>query len=429
MERRFSPLDEELGLLPGSLTPNIMQHVTRLGARMPFADVTTELHALVGVDISEPTARRHAQAAGAAYVALQTAETDTLEEKMPPPPPGPDLQQVSVDGAMIPLVHKEWAEVRTVAIGVVQKPVMEKGEPVVHTKDVSYFSRLCDAETFTRLALIETHRRGTENAKKVCGVVDGAEWEQGFLDMHCPHAVRILDFSHAAGYLASAAQAAYGEGTANAQRWYETERHRLRHETPEVVLGAVRRLRDETAGQGDGRMAAVTTVTGSLAYLEKRTEQMRYAQFAEAGYPIGSGMVESGNKLVVEARLKGAGMHWGRANVDPMLGLRNIACSGRWDEAWPQICRQMRLSRQDSSRDRRVKRVAELTKIHPREERGAPPAPQLRQEAATGQQSGQLPPKSDGPNSHRPAADHPWRRSFLRRLPSRSPEQGVSAKE
>ena len=134
MERRFSPLDEELGLLPGSLTPNILQHVTRLGARMPFADVTTELHALVGVDISEPTARRHAQAAGAAYVALQTAETDAIQKKMPPPPPGPDLQQVSVDGAMIPLVHKEWAEVRTVAIGVVQKPVMEKGEPVVHTK-------------------------------------------------------------------------------------------------------------------------------------------------------------------------------------------------------------------------------------------------------------------------------------------------------
>jgi hypothetical protein len=429
VERRFFPLDEELGLLPGSLTPNIVQHVTRLGARMPFADVTTELHALVGVDIAEPTARRHGQAAGAAYVELQTAEADALQKTLPSAPPGPDLQQVSVDGAMIPLVHKEWAEARTVAIGVVEKPVMVKGEPVVHTGQVSYFSRLCDAERFTHLALVETHRRGTERAKKVCGVVDGAEWEQSFLDMHCPHAVRILDFSHAAGYLATAAQAAYGEETLEAQTWYETERHRLRHETPEQVLDAVRRLRDDTAGQGNGRTAAVATITGSLAYLEKRTEQMRYAQFAEAGYPIGSGMVESGNKLVVEARLKGAGMHWARANVDPMLGLRNIACSGRWDEAWPQICRQMRLNRQHSSRDRRAKRLAELTTIQAREERGAPPAPQPRQEAATGQQSGQLPPKRDSPNSHRPAADHPWRRPFLRRLASRSPEQGVSPKE
>ena len=114
-ERRFFPLDEELGLLPGSLTPDLLRHVARLGARMPFTDATEELHDLVGVDISEPTARRHAQAAGAAYVGLQTAETDRIQETMPPPPPGPDLQQVSADGAMIPLVHKEWGEVRTVA--------------------------------------------------------------------------------------------------------------------------------------------------------------------------------------------------------------------------------------------------------------------------------------------------------------------------
>ena len=427
MERRFFPLDEELGLLPGSLTPDLLRHVARLGARMPFTDVTEELHDLVGADISEPTARRHGQAAGAAYVALQTTETDAIQEKMPPPPPGPDLQQVSADGAMIPLVHREWGEVRTVAIGVVEKPVMEKGEPVVHTREVSYFSRLCDAETFTRLALVETHRRGTETAKKVCGVVDGAGWEQSFLDMHCPNAVRILDFSHAAGYLASAAQAAYGEGTADAQSWYKAERHRLRHETPEVVLDDVRRLRDETAGQGNGRTAAVATITGSLAYLEKRTEQMRYAQFAEAGYPIGSGMVESGNKLVVEARLKGAGMHWARANVDPMLGLRTIACSDRWEEAWPQICRQMCERRQEQSRERRRKRqeVCAEAAAHLLSGAAAPDVPLQADVAATQQPARQKTMTLSDAPSRRPAADHPWRRSLFPRRGARSADHSI----
>jgi hypothetical protein len=37
------------------------------------------------------------------------------------------------------------------------------------------------------------------------------------------------------------------------------------------------------------------------------------------GWPIGSGVVESGNKLVVEARLKGAGMHWSRLSLNPLL--------------------------------------------------------------------------------------------------------------
>lgn len=72
---------------------------------------------------------------------------------------------------------------------------------------------LTDAETFGRLALVETYRRGTETAKTVCAVNDGAEWLQGFVDLHRPDAVRILDFSHAFGDIAQAGQAVYGEGT------------------------------------------------------------------------------------------------------------------------------------------------------------------------------------------------------------------------
>jgi len=33
-----------------------------------------------------------------------------------------------VDGAMIPLVGGEWAEVKTLTIGEIQKPVLERGE-------------------------------------------------------------------------------------------------------------------------------------------------------------------------------------------------------------------------------------------------------------------------------------------------------------
>jgi len=49
------------------------------------------------------------------------------------------------------------------------------------------------------------------------------------------------------------------------------------------------------------------TVAQSLAYLAKRYEQIQYPTFATLGYPIGSGIVESANKLVVEARLANGG--------------------------------------------------------------------------------------------------------------------------
>jgi hypothetical protein len=72
-------------------------------------------------------------------------------------------------------VHGEWAEVKTVAIGAIQPAVIENGEAVVHTTELSYFSRLAEAEIFTRLATVETHQRDTERAETVCAVNDGVK--------------------------------------------------------------------------------------------------------------------------------------------------------------------------------------------------------------------------------------------------------------
>ena len=80
----------------------------------------------------------------------------------------------------------------------------------------------------------------------------------------------------------------------------------------------------------------------ALAYFEKRRAQIVYADFRARGYPIGSGAVESANKLVVEARLKGSGMHWDRASVSPMVCLRDLLCSDRWTTEWPATWRAHR---------------------------------------------------------------------------------------
>src|SRR5213080_123181 len=71
---------------------------------------------------------------------------------------------------------------------------------------------------------------------------------------------------------------------------------------------------------------------------------MQYPTFQAQGWPIGSGMVESANKVVVEARLKGAGMHWSRASVNPRLALRNAVCNDRCAEAGQQSAAYIRRS-------------------------------------------------------------------------------------
>ena len=107
------PLDDELELVPGGLSPSAEQGLARLCAWMPFAVAAKDLRFFWEVDVSTATVRRHGEAAGAAYVAVQTAAVERLERDAPAPPAGPAVQQVSADGAMVPLVGGKWAAVRT----------------------------------------------------------------------------------------------------------------------------------------------------------------------------------------------------------------------------------------------------------------------------------------------------------------------------
>jgi len=70
----------------------------------------------------------------------------------------------------VSLLHSEWAEVRTLAIGEVE----EQGENS-RTSELSYFSRMTDAATFVELVEGETRRRQVTQAKEVAAVMDGAE--------------------------------------------------------------------------------------------------------------------------------------------------------------------------------------------------------------------------------------------------------------
>jgi hypothetical protein len=225
------------------------------------------------------------------------------------------------------------------------------------------------------------------------------------VDYHRPDAVRILDFPHAGEHLNTAGGIVFGEGTSEAQGWLADQLHRLKHDGPDSVLTEVRRLVATRPEQPD--------LGKELAYLEKRAAHMAYPAFRAAGWPIGDGAVESANKLVVEARLKGSGMHWARSHVDPMLALRNIVCNDRWEEAWPQIVSTLRQQERQRRTERRHKRQASITQPV------AAPVLSADSDSASAAARGGVemkrpaskPPRQSVPGERRRrAANHPWRR-------------------
>lgn len=408
--RAFFPLDEELELLPGSLTPHAHESLVRLGARVPsFEQAVEELSLTLKIEVSEATARRWTQAAGAAYEAVQHQEVAQIERELPLAAKGAAKLQVSADGTMVPLVGGDWVEVKTVAIGEIGERIGPDGQRQVRTEQLSYFSRRIEAEPFNRLALGEMQRRGVEQAQVVAAPTDGAEWIQSFLDFHCPEAIRILDFPHAAERISQIGQTLFAPDEAD--RWLKDQLHHLKHEGPEAVLAELDRL--QTAHPTGA------VVADNLAYLQKRAGQMDYPTFQALGLPIGSGCVESAHKVVVEPRLKGAGMHWALAHVNPMLALRNVICNDRWPEEWPKIAAQLRQEashRRAALRERRTLKLAQPpapTVTPPPVIQPPPPADPIFLASQADPDSSFAPPQPGLP--YRPAPNHPWRRSPIGR--------------
>jgi hypothetical protein len=316
----FFPLDEQLGLTNSRLTPTYEEHLVHLAAWMPFARAAQMLERLAGVRVSEATTRRCTEQAGAICEALQSAPQTAGASQGN----APDRLALSADGAFVPLVGGRWAEVRTLALGEVSATGGQ-----VHTTRLSYFSRMTEAQTFVQLAESETQRRQVLQAKRVVGVMDGADWLQGLLDLHRPDAVRVLDFPHAAQRVSAILEALRIEGQVLPANATERSLHLLKHRGPRPVL---RWLRSRTRSS-----PPESSVREDLAYLHKREALMQYPNYQADGWPIGSGMVESANKLVVQARLKGAGMHWQGVHVNPMLALRTSICNDRWPDEWNQL--------------------------------------------------------------------------------------------
>jgi hypothetical protein len=397
----FFPLDEQLGLASGGLTPRGEETLVRLSTWMPFEQARELLQDLLGIQVSKATGRRATLQTGEAALAVCEREEERLKQEVPQAPDGADKQLLSADGAMVHLVTGEWAEVKTLVMGQVTRN--KRGE--VCTQQISTFSRLAEAERFTEASLVETHRRGLEGAAEVCAVQDGAVWLQRLVDYHRADAVRILDFAHAAEYINEIGQAVGAAGGRLPASWLEGVLHRLKHQGPQRVLRHLNWLAARYPSP---------TIQENLAYLQKREAHMQYPTYQAAGWPIGSGSVESANKVVVEARLKGAGMRWDRQNVNSMLVLRNAVDNRRWNETWKRALAHrgtLRMSQRQADSHQRLTRAfwtlvfwgARLYRLsHPPVHTAtAPTAPAEAQ-----------------PPVRRLGSGYSWRKPFLRRPPS-----------
>jgi hypothetical protein len=295
------------------------------------------------VEISDSSVRHITMRHGQVAAALIDQQVAQLEAMPTAAEAKPEQLVMCTDGAMVQLTSGEWREVKMVTFGEFASVWDAKHREVVtKTERLSYFARAQTADDFGRSALVEWHRRGGENARRVVAVNDGALWIQSFIDYHCPRAIRVLDFAHAQEYVATVGRAIYGADTEAFRGWYGRMSRQLGQQSPQRTVADLRFLLRQHPDHPETEV-----MEQAIRYLDRRRAMIDYPHFRRQQLPIGSGHVESGHKVVMQKRMKQAGMRWAEASLNPMLALRTTLCNQTWQTSWQAVTTQIRQTRYD----------------------------------------------------------------------------------
>jgi hypothetical protein len=322
----------------------------RVAARQGLLGKSFELAAeaysdATGGHISKDSLRRVTEGWGQVVEDKRTAEAKQVYAAEDPRPvsqvvrvqqPIQGLANISSDGGMVLVREEGWKEVKLSVISEVKpktiQPAKQEVGPEIRiflTRH-SYQAGLWDADEMGRHQYLEGARRQVNLCARLTSVNDGAPWIERITTSNYPQAIQIIDWSHAEERLWKVAKAMFGEGSPQAQPWVEKQTDLLWHGRVNEVVSALQAL-------DWNQIACLDDVRQSPAYFESRQSKMDYALFRQAGYPIGSGTVESGINTVVHHRLKRQGRGWLRNHAQAMLAALSEFHSGRFQTAWRSV--------------------------------------------------------------------------------------------
>lgn len=209
--------------------------------------------------------------------------------------------------------------------------VTETGQlPDIAAHGKQVFAELADKPALTPYLAKRVAERGAGSVL-IAFLADGQPAMWGLKAIMCPEAVEILDFHHAREYLWKAVYTFLPEGSDAATAWVKAQEARFLAGQIGLVIGGLRHRLTKGVIAGKTNQKTVRKV---IQYFDTNRSRMRYDQYLRAGFPIGSGAVESACKQLIVTRMEGAGMRWTVTGAQAMLDLRSVFLNGDWTQYW-----------------------------------------------------------------------------------------------
>lgn len=328
------PLDRALGLVE-SYSPEVLRWVCRAAALAgSYQAASQDLLTYAGLAIDARQIQRLVAQVAPAMNRWRAAQAPVFH------PAAGDIFCIGTDGTGAPMRRRDLrgrkgknggkARTREVKVGAIfthRKPAAPDQRPERDYAATTYLASFVPAEQFGPLLRAEAIRRGLAKAKVVVFLGDGAAWVWKLARLNFPQAVCILDYYHACEHLNLLSAALYGEGSALAKRRFRQWRKAL---LKDQIARVIAQAKADLPTQGQGRKLAKK----QIGYLERNRSRMQYQTFRQAGYFIGSGVIEAGCKTVVGQRFKNSGMLWSRKGASHLLAVRCALLSGWFGEFW-----------------------------------------------------------------------------------------------
>lgn len=215
-----------------------------------------------------------------------------------------------------------WKEMK---VGMVfrDKDIIKRSDEshiITQKEYVSYFGSVNE---FKKFLFAAAARGGYGTIKEVVVIGDGAQWIWNMCEELFPDAVQILDFYHFSENTYEYAKFIYPEDEVKRKAWVKgilsaVESGRVDEAIRLVEEKKVEKLPD--------------TVVNLQTYINNNKERINYKELKQKGYYIGSGAIESANKMVIQQRMKQSGMRWGMVGGQDIATLRTKHESDRWEE-------------------------------------------------------------------------------------------------
>lgn len=232
--------------------------------------------------------------------------------------------------------NTDWKEPKLLVLSEMD----EHGKKKRGTKPIYEATMKTCEDVETMLVGLARQLHVNQAAKVVC-IGDGAPWIWGLFQRLIDQlgiqdkTTQIVDFFHATEHITELTEAHTGKTERARKQWA----NKLT-----TLLRAGQFTEFEASIHDQAESHNLPALTKQLGYFERHKDRMHYDQYEKAKLPIGSGIVESTVRRVINGRLKAPGTFWKLENVEKILPLRCALMAGRWDIFMTNLIGAVRVS-------------------------------------------------------------------------------------